>query len=271
MKALIDGDLFQHEFGSMTDDEYKPLGWPIIQNKVQNRIDTIMEATGAKSYQIYLTSDDKSNFRYEIASIQPYKGSRSKEKPFWYHHIRNFLVDYRGAQEVSGYEADDAMSMVQWADYKEAYRKSALNNWQPYLPQFLQPRSNTVICTRDKDLDMVPGWHYTWECGKQKEKKLWWQDEIGGLRCFYRQLLIGDATDNILGLYGVGEKSQSVKELQICSDEYALYNRVHEEYGKRFGTYAEQFLIENARLLWMLQYEGQVWEPPKKGPAILAG
>jgi hypothetical protein len=100
MKALIDADIFQYEFGSCTDSEYKPLAWPLVQARVQGRINTILEATGATSYQLYLTSDDKSNFRYKIATIRPYKGHRPTEKPYWYNGIRNFLVDHRGAQEV---------------------------------------------------------------------------------------------------------------------------------------------------------------------------
>ena len=72
MKALIDSDIFQYEFGNCTDNEFKPLAWPLVQSRVQARIDSIMEATGADSYHLYLTSDDKSNFRFEIASIRPY-------------------------------------------------------------------------------------------------------------------------------------------------------------------------------------------------------
>ena len=256
--------LLQYEFGNATDNEYKPLAWPLVQARIQGRIDKIKEATGADSYQLYLTTDDKSNFRYKIATIRPYKGNRPSEKPHYYHHIRNFLVDQRGAQEVSGMEADDALSIKQWKDYRAAYESSSLNNWQPYLPQFLQPRSKTVICSRDKDLDMVPGWHYNWGAGNQKEKPMWWQDEINGLRSFYSQLLTGDSVDNIPGLYGVGKNSKVLDKLGSCSTELDMYNLVYSQYDLRFGSYAEQFLLENARLLWMLREEGELWEPPLK-------
>lgn len=257
MKALIDGDIFQYEFGSMTDDEFKPLGWPIIQNKIQNRIDQIMEATGAKTYQIYLTSDDKSNFRYKLATIRPYKGHRSTEKPHWYYHIRNFLVDYRGAQEVSGIEADDAISMAQ---YEALY--GAMDDLASIEAIKELGIARTVICSRDKDLNMVPGLHYTWECGKQKEKPLWWQDEVGGFRCFYKQLLMGDTCDNILGLFGVGQRSKIVSSLDDVNSDADMYRIVFNEYEKRFGSYAKKFLIENARLLWMLRSPDDEWVPP---------
>lgn len=251
MKALIDGDIFQHEFGSATDAEYKPLSWPLVQARVQARINGILEATGADDYQIYLTTDDKSNFRYQIATIRPYKARRATEKPHWYHHIRNFLVDYRGAEEVSGMEADDAMAIEQYKDFTIASMGKDPKDF-----------ADTVICTRDKDLDMVPGWHYSWVAGKQKEKEMWWQDEIGGKRCFYKQLLTGDTVDNIPGLYGVGKSSKLIKDIDSLDSDVELYALVYEQYERRFGSYAKQFLIENARLLWMLRFEGDQWNPP---------
>ena len=112
----------------------------------------------------------------------------------------------------------------------------------------------TVICSRDKDLHMIPGWHYSWPAGKQEER-LWFQDETSAIRCFYRQLLTGDTTDNILGLYGVGANSQLVKRLEDTDEERVMFRSVYKAYQDRFGSYAYDFLIENAALLWMLREE----------------
>lgn len=240
MLALIDSDIFQHEFGNATNDEGVPLSWPLVQSRVQGRVNGIMEATGADKYQLFITSDDKSNFRYNIATIKPYKGNRKGlEKPRYYYQIRNFLIDHRNAIEVFGMEADDAMSIWQYKDTK-----------------------NTIICSRDKDLHMVPGWHYSWGAGKQKEQQLWWQDEINGYRKFYKQCLTGDSVDNIPGLFGVGKSSTTLRAIDAASTSFEMYSIVLSEYTKRFGNYAEQFLLENARLLWMLREEGEVWCPP---------
>lgn len=272
MRALIDCDIFQWEFGSGTDSEGKLEPWPFIQARVQSRIEGILEAVDASDYQLYLTSDDKSNFRYKIATILPYKGNRQgTEKPHYYQHIRNFLKDHRGAIEVHGIEADDAMSIEQWRDYRlqksmySAYTEdnpieeghlgdldTSLSEWQ----------CNTVICSRDKDLHMVPGYHYSWGCGKQKEKEMWYVDELTGLKSFYKQLLTGDSTDNIPGLYGVGKSSSYLRAIDNCESELDCYKLVRDLYEKRFGNYCDQFLLENARLLWMLSYEGEEWIPP---------
>lgn len=260
MKALIDADIFQYEFGNATDSEYRPIPWPFVQARVQGRIDKIMEATQADEYQLYVTSDDKSNFRYNIATIKPYKDNRPSEKPYWYTHIRNFLVDHRGAIEVFGMEADDAIAIEQWKNFKTYIIKHD----EPYPLSGNIAYGETIICSRDKDLNMVPGWHYCWGAGKQPEKEVWWQDETIGLRCFYKQLLTGDTVDNIPGLFGVGKSSKLLDRVNSCDTEFDMYTCVREEYEKRFGSYADKFLNENARLLWMLKYEGEIWLPPEE-------
>ena len=258
MKALIDSDIFQYEFGNCTDDEYKPLAWPLVQARVQGRINSILEATGATSYQLYLTSDDKSNFRYKIATIRPYKGHRPTEKPHWYQAIRNFLVDHRGAQEVSGHEADDEISITQYKRCEQNDDPLLLGDYEEY-----KKACDTIICSRDKDLDMVPGWHYSWGAGAQKEKPLWFQSELGGLRCFYKQLLTGDPVDNIPGLFGVGKSSSLLSHIDKCDNEIEMYDFCFEQYQKRFGSYAHQFMLENGRLLWMLTEPGEIWSGPE--------
>ena len=256
MKALIDADIFQYEFGSGIDSEGKVIPWPFVQARVQSRINGIMEATGASEYQLYLTSDDKSNFRYSIATIQPYKGNRSKtEKPYYYHHIRNFLVDHRDAIEVFEMEADDAMGIEQSSNLKVLDNiDDRLKETTPIYHEF-----DTVICSRDKDLKMIPGWHYSWGCGNQKEKQLWWQNEIEAIRWFFTQAFTGDRVDNIPGLYGVGQSSKLITNLAGYSTFDETYDYVLSEYNKRFGSYAEKFLDENCKLLWILREEPESW------------
>jgi len=243
MHALIDSDIFCYEFGACTDAEYKPLSWPLVQSRIQGRLSGILEAVDASSYQLYLTSTDKSNFRIERATVRPYKGHRETEKPYWYKRIREFLIAHRRAEDVSGWEADDQLSIEQCL------------NTQVCVQQALEgcTFTETVICSRDKDLNMVPGWHYSWGAGNQKEKPLWNVSELDGLRSFYCQCLTGDPTDNILGLYGVGGSSKLLQHVKDCQSEVEMYQKVKEAYEKRFGSYWRLFLEENGALLWMLR------------------
>ena len=256
MKALLDGDIWQWEFGSATDDEHKPIPWPILQQRIQGRINSILEAVGADEYQIYLTSDDKSNFRYDVATIKPYKGNRKDiEKPFWYAHIRNFLVDQRGAIEVFDMEADDAISIEMYKNYYESKLASEESG------QFILP--DVVCCSRDKDLRMVPGWHYSWAVGNSPERPIYMVSENVGNINFYSQLLTGDPTDNIPGLFGVGKNSALLRNMECFETNYERYKYVLSEYTKRFGSYASLFLEENARLLHMCKGKANDWTAPQ--------
>lgn len=241
MKALIDADILCYEFGNMKDLETGGLlAWPIVRKFVDERIDSILTAVGATSHSLYLT-DSKSNYRNEVATILPYKGHRPSDKPPHWQEIRDHLVDQYDAEVQYGIEADDACGIEQWSTITRGgtTTNEISGDWE-----------STIICSRDKDLSMIPGWHYSWECGNQKEKK-WFVNETDGIRFFYKQLLTGDATDNILGLYRVGEKASCVKALDDMTDEYEMYCHVEKEYEARFGGYAFQFLSENAALLWI--------------------
>lgn len=257
MKALIDADILAYEFGNMVqlEEPDKPLEWEIVRSMVDDRINQIVEATGSDSYSCYLT-DSKSNFRLEVATILPYKGQRKQEKPYHWEAIRQHLIDNHGAEVQYGIEADDRLGIEQCEAYKgqlSAYFGKTRYMFDD-LKDFEHPNM-PVICSRDKDLHMIPGWHYSWAVGKQEER-LWFQDETSALRCFYKQLLTGDrSTDNILGLYGVGGSSQLVKRLEEIDEELLMFEHVFKCYEDRFGSYASQFMWENAALLWMLREE----------------
>lgn len=250
MKALIDADILPYEYGGMVqlEEPDKPLEWEIVRSMVDDRINQIVEATGADSLSLYLT-DSPSNFRVKLATILPYKGHRKQEKPYHWQRIRQHLIDNWDAKVQYGIEADDRLGIEQWKDWQK--KEDCLR--QPEIPPTCC-LSETVICSRDKDLDMIPGWHYVWQCGNQKEKH-WFQDELSAIRSFYRQLLTGDTSDNILGLFGVGSSSKLVKRLEDFDEESLMFKHVLKAYKDRFGSYCTQFLYENAALLWIKRRE----------------
>lgn len=195
-----------------------------------------------ETLELYLSGSV--NFRNDIATIRPYKGNRDPSaKPYWYKEIRDYLVNVWGAKIVEPWEADDWVSIQQTND-----------------------PDNTIICTIDKDLNMVPGFHYNYRTKEFHEVS--WSEARAA---FYRQLLTGDTTDNIPGCYRVG-KATAAKLITEDMSEEEMYDVVLKEYQKSIDKYgdktgyahmtAEAALLENARLLWMLEYEGQLWTPP---------
>lgn len=247
MHALIDADRIAYAFGGFKDEDGQPLSWPLVAERVDSNIQGILQGCGANSRTLYLTADDKSNFRIRLATIRIYKGHRSTDKPFWYEHIRRYLTDQYEAQIVYGMEADDAIGIEQCRRMNHCY-SPALANWNVVHPEW-----PPVICSVDKDLNNIPGYHYN---ELHPEKGVYWVSDISSLSSFYSQLLIGDATDNIPGLYGVGPRSAAVLGVGVCDNEFDMYCLVRDEYEKRFGSYWKRFLTENAMLLWIKRQEG---------------
>lgn len=167
------------------------------------------------------------NFREQVATILPYKGNRPQRKPKYYKELRHYLIDFHGVELVHGREADDALATAQWA---------------------AKDRS-TVICTIDKDLDMVPGWHYNWVKNEVYDVSL----AYANMRLFY-QMLEGDLTDNIPGIRNVGPKTIA-KLFENCESIEDYRRIVQEAYATQYGEGWEAAYNEVARLLWMERLE----------------
>lgn len=217
--------------------EVQSLGFAI--QALKTKLKGITKTLKSDNYTIYLTG--KGNYRDEVATILPYKGNRDpSHKPVHYEALRKYMIDRLGAIVVEGYEADDAVSMAQYANI-----------------------DNTIIVSIDKDLDMVPGWHYN----PNKNEKYWVTEEEG-IKFFYTQLLTGDRTDNILGIPGVGPvKAKAMFDgvEEEPNPEQCMYHDcciAYEEYykDKEKGMAA---LKENARLLWMSRKEPDDWRAPE--------
>jgi len=204
----------------------------------KNLIDKVMDQTGADDYEIWLSG--AKNFRTAIATIKPYKGNRTADKPLHFEAIREYLIDKRGAHVTDGIEADDALGIVQVGAAGAG--------------------GDTVICTIDKDLNMIPGDHYNWDTDTYYHVT-----EQEGYRNFYFQLLTGDPTDNITGCPGIGKKkAQAI--LAGLTSEVELFTACVKAYRacKKFANddEADEALEENAHLLWILRYVGFGYERP---------
>lgn len=190
------------------------------------------------------------NFRMELATIAPYKGNRKEQhKPHWYQQIRNYLTDEWDAEVIEGREADDECSILQGK-----YAKQGVTS---------------VVCSIDKDLDMVPGCHYDYV-----RRAHYFISEDEGQAFFYKQCLSGDSTDNIPGAYKIGAvRAATIVDNYLLDNpgDYAglweeivkTYEATIEKYGDKCPyTDAESAALETARLVWMQQYPGQLWTPP---------
>lgn len=262
MQPLIDGDLILYEVGFATqkkDENGEIVPSPV--EEVNKRVDDLIKDICAAVYateppKIYLTG--VGNFRFEIAKKRAYKGNRKQIKPYHYKYIKAYLQSQWDAEVVDGMEADDALCIEQTAR--------------------LQQR-DTIICSRDKDLKQCPGFHYTWECGKQGSWGPGWVEDKGVLELkgpkkligtgslfFYSQLLTGDSTDTYDGLPGCGPiRAYSI--LEGAETEADMFQRVLSAYEQKVGSDALEMVTEQAHLAWMVRHKNEDgtlvhWEAP---------
>jgi hypothetical protein len=223
MKALIDGDILVYRIGFASENEPES----IAMARCSEFIEDLILFNGFGEYQGYLTG--KTNFRNEIAVTAPYKGNRKSAKPKHYQLLRDYMESAWSFTMIEDQEADDAIGIA-------AYEMEV---------------GEYCICSIDKDLDMLRGDHYNFV----KDERYFITEEEG-IKNFYKQLLMGDRVDNIIGIKGIGTV-KAERLLKECKNENEMYLAILEAYDGN----AER-VLENGRLLWIRRQHNQLWTPP---------
>lgn len=173
------------------------------------------------------------NYREHIATLAPYKGNRTNRKPKYYKELRDYLVRQWGAEIVEGMEADDMVSILQYA------RKDR----------------GTVIVSIDKDLSNTPGFSYN---PRKKEFKYITLPEAD--TNFWKQVATGDRTDNILGLDKIGPKTVEKAMADAGGDLEKFKDWIKRGYDKQYRDEGPHAMWENCTLLWMMRKLWVNWD-----------
>lgn len=203
---------------------------------LKQKLDGIKNACECNNALVILSGDG--NYRDDYAKTRPYKGNRDQDKPQHYLFVRRTLSSW-GAEMMAGIEADDALGINMTLD------------------------PNGVLCTIDKDLNSVPGKHYNWSKGLKYNV-----DPNSALWFFCYQMLMGDSTDNVPGIPGLGEKKAHALLDEHRQNAVAAWKVVRQEYNKgpfkfkgggiTVGTPAE-YLDEQGILMWMQRVGDERW------------
>lgn len=208
--ALIDGDIVAFRCAAAADkyDAADAVAWS------DNLMKGIIADTKATEIRTIFTGPG--NFRRKI--YPEYKAHR-KDKPVPRHLniVNDFLIKTYDAYFVMEYEADDELAILHYQELDDSF-----------------------ICSIDKDLLQIPGRHYNFT-----KKEFYNIDEWEGYYNFYKQMLVGDRSDNVPGIKGIGE----VKAKEILSglsvDE--MFEQVYKYYNNK-----DKFEL-NKKLLWIIR------------------
>ena len=207
---LIDADsLLYYEMGAKSLEQ--------ATANIDDRINSMLKAANATRFAGFLTLDRC--FRYNIDNNYVYDGVSYKQnrkggnKPIIFYALKEYLkrepYNFIG---LKGLEADDAVGIY-----------AQLAKDEGYIP---------IIGSPDKDvLEQLPGEHYNYQKAKiiktsklEAEKFLW------------KQVLIGDSTDGIPGIQGIGPKTaDKMLESFQSFGEYEAPQLAVTEYIKKYG------------------------------------
>jgi 5'-3' exonuclease len=219
MKVNIDGDIVAYRAAAASENE----SLSVACLRADDTMRRILINTNADEYMNFLTGNN--NFRREIDP--QYKANRANlPRPRHLEDVKAFLVTDWNAQVSDGYEADDLLGINQTDD--------------------------TILASIDKDLNQIPGKHYNFV-----KEEYYEVSPLEGMRFFYKQTLIGDTSDNVFGIRGIGPVKAS-KLIDTLDKEEEMYYTCRKLYkdDKRFHL--------NCKVLWILREEHQIWEPSNK-------
>lgn len=204
-----------------------------LQN-VKTSIKKALEACNCNDFDAKLYLSGKDNFRDKVAVTRPYKGNRDRtHRPAHEQAIRAYMIANYDTTEAHGEEADDLLGIAQ----------------TKYGPL------DSVIISIDKDLDQIPGLKYNFAHDINYNVT-----DAQATYNFHMQLLMGDTTDNIPGLPGIGpgKASKALHGLEsaeeqflVCCDMYQIHS------GKEDW---QTYMREQGQLLWIRREVGEVWD-----------
>lgn len=237
--ALIDGDIVCYRCAAASENDTRD----IAEIRVDELMRRILHETNALEYKVWIGGSD--NFRYKI--YPDYKAHRkTKPKPIWLDATREHLVRYWNAKITDGNETDDELGIEQTCRGLES-----------------------VICSIDKDLLQIPGYHFNFVKGQER-----CVSPIDGLRFFYSQLIHGDGSDHIPAFDGkfrdaVPKFVQKLLDpLLDLTEEYDMLQHVRLVYQDHLDIdidieEIDRRILRNGQCLWIMRKDNDIWRFPE--------
>lgn len=181
----------------------------------------------------YFITYGKNSIRRRL--VTDYKKTRRKQpQDKWVNKVRSYLLKSDFAFVHDEWEADDL-----------------IHDRAKELGQ-----NGCIIISIDKDLKQIPGIHFDFYRKPSKEVDQWGkkiQNDMKGLKVvseseaaynFWYQMLVGDGSDNVKGVKGIGP----VKANKLLSDFYSMgklfddyIDLIMDEYQKVYDDYKSEF------------------------------
>jgi len=234
-----------------------------IIEKVDYKIQAILEETKADYYCLFISKGQY--FRHSLKDSSEesgsYKSNRKYSNQNYNRVIKEYLIAQYNAVSSSLVEADDLIAY--WMN-KSIYWSQELdpNSSEPYWmlttyknenSEYKSYEANKILAAVDKDLlQSIPGKHlnYSKKLGADEWGMEWVETSEVSSRGFRQgQMIIGDASDGVIGLPGKGEKYWE----KMCLNGEVGYVNIAEKYMIHYGISKGIYEFQkNYRLLHLL-------------------
>lgn len=238
--ALIDADIIVYEaaYRSQKSEEWEPgefthtASLPEATKDFTNCVDFIMENTGASEKILALSDSDRAaNFRRRVwPKYKEDRGAVGRQRPLLFKALRQWVRANYNVKQKHGIEADDSLGILATVEHFGD----------------LPPVNERIVCSIDKDLLTIPGFHFNW---RKPDDGVFEQTEDVAYGYFMCQTLMGDSTDGYPGCTKIGP----VKAVRILGDlepkdMWAAVLATFETYG-----FDEKFALTQARCARILR------------------
>lgn len=230
-RLVIDGDVFlyrfafAHQFKVRWDDEtisevVEP--FDMAAKEMEKFIIKLLKRVDCDDYIIALSHPRDFRFRVD-PNYQA--GRANRAAPVHKEPLREYIYEEHPWVQWDWLEADDVLGIMATQD-----------------------PGRIIIATIDKDLDQIPGVLYNWnrdtfETIPREQADLF----------FYKQLIMGDSTDGIKGIPGVGpKKAEAYLDGYYGKDEDKIWAHVLDVYHDHGLT--PEYALQQARLVRILRH-----------------
>ena len=244
---LYDTGFFAYRFAAGNSEDFDfGNGWFIHGCNHDNALNDFICHTqelleSFPGHSIFLVKGDKRTFRHDLWPDYK-KNRRDRRAPAGYAIFLESLIEYSKRQgwlcgHFHNVEDDDVLGICS--------------------------SDNTVIVSGDKDLLTIPGKHY-------RDGELVTVTEAQADAQFFKQALMGDATDGFPGCPKIGEKNKIFRSKEWVTAETPAEYWVQVRYEYEKAGFDELHAITMARLARILrpgEYDlnagtPHLWEPP---------
>ena len=214
--TVIDADIVSYRAAAScepTKQRNEIQGLDIAIARCDETMHRILADCETEQYFSFLTGGE--NFRYKI--YPQYKAHRrDRPPPRWWNDCKEYLVSEWGSRLCTGYEADDAIGIA-------------------------ATTHKGIIASIDKDLRQIPGRHYNFVTREFSDVS-----EEEAKRNFYRQLILGDRSDNIPKIPKIGEVgAENLLNENPPEDWHNIIVELYRQHNMDFET--------NYKLLYILR------------------